>query len=111
MSALLVIGDESIRRAAGPGEALISFNPSPVGVEVLNGRRSFEHGCLFFHQLGLQLAKRRNVINDPDAAPVCSQYQVGLARMNRDVADCQSRERSEERRVGKEWRARCTLGT
>src|SRR5205809_7375218 len=91
MSALLVIGDESIRRAAGPGEALMSFNPSAVGVEVLNGRRSFERGCLFFHQLGLQRAKRRNVINNPDAAPVCSQYQLGLARMHADVAACHSR--------------------
>src|SRR5947208_5269870 len=92
MSALLVIGDESIRRATGPGEALISFNPAPVSIKVLNRRRSLEHGCIFFHQLGLQLPKRRNVINDPDAAPMCSQHEVGLARMNSDIADRHSRE-------------------
>ena len=92
MAALLVIGDESIRWTAETGEAFIAFRPAAVGIEVLDGRRSFEDGGILLHQVRLELAKRRNVVNDPDAPSMCSQHQIGLTGLNGDIADCRGRE-------------------
>src|SRR5262249_56881204 len=56
MAALLVIGNESVGRAALADESFVTLGPTPLSIEVLNGRWAFHERCLFFHQLGLECA-------------------------------------------------------
>src|SRR5579864_3598084 len=78
---LLVVIDERIGRAAGPVETLVAFSPASVGIEVLNGWRALDQGCVFCHQIRCQCAQWRDVVDDPNAASMSRKHQVGLVRM------------------------------
>src|SRR5579863_9547943 len=74
MAALLVVIDERIGWPAWSGEARITLRPASIGVEILNGRRTFDESSVFRHQVRSKSTKRRNIVDDPDAASVGCQH-------------------------------------
>src|SRR6476469_1698550 len=84
MTRLLVIGDDRGVRRIVPDKHGVTIRPATVTLNTLldGPRRNKAH--LLRQKLWGQSPPWRNVINDPDAAAVCGQDEIVIARL-----DCQ----------------------
>src|SRR3979411_1126113 len=85
MAAALVIGHHGAAGRIVAYEGGGTVGPTTIGLDaLLCGARGHE-GRVLRGQLRRQLAQRRDVIDDPDAAAVCREHEVIVARLNRKI--------------------------
>src|SRR5690242_3993750 len=86
MTRLLVIGDDRGVRRIVPDKHSVTIRPATVTLNTLldGPRRNKAH--LLRQKLWGQSPPWRNVINDPDAAAVCGQNEIVIARLDGQIA-------------------------
>ncbi len=92
MAFLLIVSNESGVRRIRPGEHGASVRPAAAGFQSLLRGLGGKENRLLAHDIGSQLSQRRDVVDDPYAAPMSGEHEVRFARMHHDVADGYARE-------------------
>src|ERR1700686_5205729 len=85
MAGALVIGNHGAAGRIVAYEGGGTVGPATIGLDaLLRGARGHE-GRVLRGQLRRQLAQRSDVIDDPDAAAMCREYEVIVARLDRKI--------------------------
>src|SRR5512140_715418 len=71
-----VVRDGRIFGTAMPRERIISFRPSAISVEVLNGVASLQEDCVLRKNISRKLPQWTYVVDDPNAASMRRQHQI-----------------------------------
>src|SRR5215475_5857384 len=88
MAALLIVGDDRAARRILTDESSSPARPAALRLDALLCR-ACRHECgLLCDELRSQMTQRRDVIDDPDAAPVCGKNEIVVPRLNRQIPDC-----------------------
>ena len=82
----LVVGDRGAPRGVGPDERRVPFDPSAGRGHALLNRAAAEEGRVLRERVGREVSERRDVVDDPDPAPVRREHEVVVARMDPEVA-------------------------
>src|SRR5664280_2743228 len=89
---LLVIGDDGGGRRVRPRVRGVAFRPAARAERLLPHGAPRKERDVLLERLRREGAERREVVHDPDPAPVRRDDEVLLARLEREVADGDGRE-------------------
>src|SRR5215469_9909762 len=89
--ALIIIDHGSIRRIIADKNR-VAIGPSALAFDALLHSTRRNKCDVLLQQIWSQRAQRRDVVNNPDTAAVCSENQIVISRMNCQIANRNGRE-------------------
>ena len=87
VTAALIVGNRCAAGRVVADEHGGAIRPSAIRLDALLDGTSRKEGRILRQQQGTQVAQRRDVIDDPDAAAMGCQHQVVVPRLDGQVAD------------------------
>src|SRR5262245_11482430 len=83
---LIIVNHGSVRRILA-NKNRVAVGPSTLALDALLDRSRGNEGNILLQQIRSQRTQRCDVVHDPDPAAMCSENQIVIARLNRQIAN------------------------